>query len=51
MENRQFIERLSERVKMEKDQTGRMIDLLCEVISDTVAEEDIVILLFTLFYF
>ncbi|MBD5329411.1 MAG: HU family DNA-binding protein [Bacteroides sp.] len=43
MENRQFIERLSERVKMEKDQTGRMIDLLCEVISDTVAEEDIVV--------
>lgn len=44
MDNKQFIELLSERAEMEKEQTAKIIDQLCEVISETVAEEDIVVI-------
>lgn len=43
MDNKRFIEILSERVGLDKERTSRTISQLCEVISETVVEEDCVV--------
>ena len=42
MDNREFIEILSGRTGFDVEETERSIELLCEVIAETVAEEDCV---------
>lgn len=44
MDNKRFIEILSERVGLDKDCTSRVINDLCEVISETVVQEDCVVI-------
>ena len=44
MDNKRFIEILSERVSLDKERTSRVIAQLCEVISETVVEEDCVVI-------
>ncbi len=44
MDNKRFIEILSERVGLDKDRTSRVISQLCEVISETVVDEDCVVI-------
>ncbi|MDE6297888.1 MAG: HU family DNA-binding protein [Muribaculaceae bacterium] len=43
MDNKRFIEILSERTGLDKERTTRIIDDLCEVISETVVQEDCVV--------
>ncbi|MDE5790436.1 MAG: HU family DNA-binding protein [Muribaculaceae bacterium] len=44
MDNKQFIEILSERVGLDREQTARVIGDLCDVISETVVQEDCVVI-------
>jgi len=40
MDNKSFIDKLSERCDMEPERIGRIIDNLCEVIGESIMEED-----------
>lgn len=43
MDNKRFIEILSERVGLDKGDTSKVIGQLCEIISETVVQEDCVV--------
>ena len=43
MDNKRFVDVLSERTALDKEQVSKMINHLCDIISETVSEEDCVV--------